>query len=261
MTLVVMGALLPFVWAALTAIKPFIDAFTYPPTWSFTPTLKPFSDLWSTTDFGAVYANTLIVAAAAVVVSIILGAPAAYALARYRGSLGAWLLITALVFRAIPRFAVVLPFYNIARTLGLYDTRQMLVVALVAVNQPFTLWLLRNFFVQLPRDLEEAAVVDGCTRFQAFYRVILPLAAPGLLTSAIFTFLVAYQEYAIPVALTQTHAVTLPVFVASFATTQDVSLYQLTAAASVSLALPIILIAFFGQKYLVSGLTGGAVKG
>ena len=201
------------------------------------------------------------VAAASVVVSVLIGAPAAYALARYKGSLGAWLLIVALLFRAIPRFAVVLPFYDGAQRLGIYDTKLVLIIALVAVNQPFTLWLLRNFFAQIPAELEEAAVVDGCTRLQAFRRVILPIAVPGLVTSAIFTFLVAYQEYAITVSLTQNDAVTLPVFVASFATSQDTGLFQLTAAASVSLALPIVVIAFFAQRYLVSGLTGGAVKG
>lgn len=253
--------LLPLGWAFLTAIKPFTVAFTSPPTWLFTPTLQPFAELWQGTEFAAIFLNTMIVAVASVVVSLTIAAPAAYGLARYARPVSVWLLVLALVFRALPRFAVVLPFYDMARALGLYDTRTMLVVALVAINQPFTLWMLRNFFAAIPSALEEAAMVDGCTRFQAFRRIILPSVTPGLLTAGIFTLLLAYQEYLVAVALTQSDAVTLPVFVASFATTENPALYQVIAACSIALAVPIVLIALFAQRYLVAGLTGGAVKG
>lgn len=253
--------LLPLGWAFFTAIKPFTAAFTSPPTWLFTPTFQPFVDLWQGTEFAAIFLNTMVVAVASVVVSLTIAAPAAYGLARYARPVSVWLLVLALVFRALPRFAVVLPFYDMARALGLYDTRTMLVVALVAINQPFTLWMLRNFFAAIPSALEDAAMVDGCTRFQAFRRVILPSVTPGLLTAGIFTLLLAYQEYLVAVALTQSEAVTLPVFVASFATTENAALYQVIAACSIALAVPIVLIALFAQRYLVAGLTGGAVKG
>ena len=257
----VLASLIPFLWAFLTAIKPYIDAFTSPPTWTFSPTFEAFSQLWYETEFVAVFVNTMIVAAATVVVSLTIAAPAAYGLARYAGSIGVWLLVLALVFRALPRFAVVLPFYDAARALGLYDTRTMLVVALVAINQPFTLWMLRNFFASIPEELEEAAMVDGCNRYQAFVRVILPTVTPGLMTAGIFTLLLAYQEYLVAVALTQSEAVTLPVFVASFGGGENADLYQVIAAMSIALAVPIMFIAFFAQRYLVAGLTGGAVKG
>lgn len=252
--------LLPFLWALLTAIKPFTVAFTYPPTWSFTPTTAAFEKLWKGTQFAFVLADTLLVAGIAMIVSLAIAAPAAYALSRYGGAVGAWLLIIALVFRALPRFAVVLPFYDIAQRLGLYDTKAMLVIALVAVNQPFTLWLLRNFFAQIPRELDEAAAVDGCGPFRAFLTVILPLSVPGLATAGIFTVLLVYQEYLIPLALTQTDAQTIAVFVASLGGRQNVASLQTLAAANVALAAPVFLLALFAQRYLVNGLTAGAVK-
>lgn len=252
--------LLPFLWAALTAIKPFAVAFTDPPTWSFTPTTRVFGQLWRGTTFAFVFLNTIVVAVVAMVVSLAVAAPAAYALSRYSGAIGGWLLILALVFRALPRFAVVLPFYDIAQRLGVYDTNAMLIVALVAVNQPFTLWLLRNFFAQIPRDLDEAALVDGCGPFRAFRTVILPLAGPGLATAGIFTLLLAYQEYLIPLALTQSDAQTIAVFVASLSSRQNAASLQVLAAANVALAVPVFLLALFAQRYLVRGLTTGAVK-
>lgn len=257
----ILVSLIPFLWAFLTAIKPYTAAFTSPPTWSFSPTFQAFSELWYETEFVAVFVNTMVVAAATVVVSLTIAAPAAYGLARYAGAIGVWLLVLALVFRALPRFAVVLPFYDAARALGLYDTRTMLVIALVAINQPFTLWMLRNFFASIPEELEEAAMVDGCNRYQAFVRIILPTVTPGLMTAGIFTLLLAYQEYLVAVALTQSDAVTLPVFVASFGGGENADLYQVIAAMSIALAVPIMLIAFFAQRYLVAGLTGGAIKG
>ncbi len=202
----------------------------------------------------------MVVAVLTTLVSLIIAAPAAYALARYKGAGGLWLLIAALAFRALPRMAVVLPFYYIARATGLYDTKLLLVAVLTAVNQPFTIWLLRNFFVNIPDELEESAMVDGCSRFQAFRRIILPLVGPGLVTAGVFTFLLAYQEYLIPVVLTQTDAVTLPVFIAQFST-ENIQDWPVIAAAGTSLALPVIVLVVIAQRFLVAGLTAGAVKG
>lgn len=260
LTLICALFLLPFAWALLTAIKPFRDAFTFPPTWNFTPTIDSFSALYYKTDFVAIFENTIVVAVLTMVVSLGIAAPAAYAMSRYSGRIGAWLLIIALVFRALPRFAVVLPFYNVAQSLGVYDTQGMLVVALVAVNQPFTLWLLRNFFAAIPTSLDEAAQIDGCGPVRAFFRVILPLATPGLATAGIFTLLLAYQEYLIPLALTQTNAQTISVFVASIGARQSVNSLQTLAASNVALAIPVLFLALFAQRYLVSGLTAGSVK-
>ncbi|WP_193317926.1 MULTISPECIES: carbohydrate ABC transporter permease [Streptomyces] len=261
MCLITLLMMTPFLWAGLTAVKPFVDAFRSPPVWTFTPQFDAFEQLWKGSTFAETLLNTAWVAALSVVVSLIVGAPAAYAFARYRGRIGPALLVLALIFRALPRFAVVLPFYQVSRSTGLYDTDIALVIAFVAVNMPFTLLLLTGFFRDLPEELDEAAMVDGCTRLQTFRRVILPVAGPGLVTAGLFAFLLAFQEYLIALTLTQNDAVTIPVFVAAQSGADDTSMYQVLAACSLALALPIILITIFARRYFVAGLTGGAVKG
>ncbi|MFT2690388.1 carbohydrate ABC transporter permease [Clavibacter zhangzhiyongii] len=258
---VVIVALSPFLWALLTAIKPFQDAFTNPPTWIFEPRLDAFVDLWRGTRFAEVLVNTFIVAGLTVVVALVVGAPAAYAFARYAGVVGPILLLLAVVLRTIPRFAVVLPFYEMSQALGIYDTKLALTAALVAVNMPFTLLLLVGFFRDIPTELDEAAMIDGCSRFGAFRRVIVPLMGPGLVTAGVFTLLVAFQEYLVALTLTQNQAVTIPVFIAAQKGADDISTYQTLAAASIALVIPVVLIAVFARKYLVAGLGGGAVKG
>nr|WP_240897892.1 carbohydrate ABC transporter permease [Kineococcus vitellinus] len=191
---------------------------------------------------------------------LVVGAPAAYAFARYAGVIGPVLLVLAVVLRTVPRFAVVLPLYEAARSVGLYDTRIALVAAFVAVNMPFTLLLLVGFFRDIPVELDEAAMVDGCSRLGAFRRVIVPVMGPGLVTAGVFTFLVAFQEYLIALTLTQNDAVTIPVFIAAQRGADETSTYQLLAAASIALVLPIALIAVAARRYLVAGLGAGGVK-
>ncbi|MEO6880281.1 MAG: carbohydrate ABC transporter permease [Mycobacteriaceae bacterium] len=260
MIIIAVIMLAPFIWAGLTAIKPFDKAFLNPPVWSFTPQFSSFTQLWENTQFASIMVNTAGVAVISVVVTLVVGAPAAYAFARYRGRIGPILLVLALVFRALPRFAVVLPFYQASRAVGLYDTRTVLVIAFVAINMPFTLLLLVGFFRAIPEELDEAAMVDGCTRLKAFWRVIVPLTGPGLVTAGLFSFLLAFQEYLIPLTLTQNNAVTIPLFVAAPSGADDVTTYQLLAACSLALAVPIVLITIFARKYFVEGLVGGAVK-
>lgn len=261
MIVVALLALTPFMWAGLTAIKPFADAFQNPPVWSFTPQFDSFVQLWQSTNFAQVLGNTAIVAVLSTIVSLVIGAPAAYAFARYTGRIGPMLLVLALIFRALPRFAVVLPFYQASRALGIYDTKLALVIAFVAVNMPFLLLLLTGFFRELPLELDESAMIDGCTRLQAFRKVIVPLSGPGLVAAGLFAFLLAFQEYLVALTLTQNNAVTIPVFVASQAGADDVTTFQLLAALSIALAVPILLITIFARKYFVAGLAGGAVKG
>jgi multiple sugar transport system permease protein len=254
-------SLTPFIWAMLTAVKPFREAFTNPPTWVFTPQFSSFVELWRGTEFAAVLVNTFIVAICSVIVALAFGAPAAYAFARYAGIIGPLLLVLAVVLRTIPRFAIILPFYEASKALGIYDTNFALVAALVAVNMPFTLILLVGFFRDIPVELDEAAMIDGCSRFGAFRRVIIPLMGPGLVTAGVFTLLLAFQEYVVALTLTQNDAVTIPVFIAAQKGADDVSTYQTLAAASVALVIPVILIVFFARRYLVAGIGGGAVKG
>ncbi|MFD0484524.1 carbohydrate ABC transporter permease [Kineococcus sp. GCM10028916] len=253
--------LLPFLWMALSVTKPTNVAFANPPVFSgYTPTLRAFADLWQTTYFADYLTNTLAVAVISTVIALVIGIPAAYALSRFPTYVSAFLLVLALVFRALPRFSVVLPMYDISRALGIYDTTFALAVALVAINQPFTIWLLRNFFAEIPRELDEAAMIDGCTRIGMLRRVMIPLMRPGILTAGIFVFLFAFQEYLTALVLTDSSSKTVPVFIAT-QLGQTLPMLQQAGAASLLLTLPVVVIAFVAQKYLVAGLSDGAVKG
>jgi multiple sugar transport system permease protein len=217
-------------------------------------------DLWQTTNFYLYLGNTLIVAVISTLVALAIGLPCAYALSRYGGIASLVLLVLALVFRALPRFAVVLPMYEISKSIGIYDTTYALAAALIAINQPFTIWLLRNFFAEIPKELDEAAMVDGCTRYGVLNKIMIPLMGPGILTAGIFVFLFAFQEYLTAAVLTDVSAKTVPVFIAT-QIGQNLPLLQQASAATVLLTLPVVGIAFVAQKYLVTGLASGAVKG
>jgi multiple sugar transport system permease protein len=253
-------SLAPFIWTAMSVTKPTNVAFSNPPVFTYTPTLQAFLDLWQTTYFYQYLVNTLIVAVITTILGLLIGLPAAYALSRMPGYVSAVLLILALIFRALPRFAVVLPMYDISRSLGIYDTTYALAIALVAINQPFSIWLLRNFFAEIPRSLDEAAMIDGCTRISMLRKVMIPLMGPGILTAGIFVFLFAFQEYLTAAILTDTASKTVPVFITT-QLGQTLPMLQQAGAAAILLTLPVIGIAFIAQKYLVAGLASGAVKG
>jgi len=250
----------PFIWTIMSVTKPTNGAFVDPPVFLYQPTLTAFVDLWQTTEFYRYLGNTIVVAVISTIVALAIGLPAAYALSRVPGWISAVLLVLALVFRALPRFAVVLPMYEITKSLGIYDTTYALALALIAINQPFSIWLLRNFFAEIPPTLDEAAMIDGCSRFQVLRRVMIPLMGPGILTAGIFVFLFAFQEYLTALILTDVNAKTVPVFIAT-QLGQTLPMLQQAGAAAVLLTIPVIGIAFIAQKYLVAGLNAGAVKG
>jgi multiple sugar transport system permease protein len=250
----------PFFWTLLTSLKQPVDAFALPPVWVFEPTFAHYAELWLDRGFGTYFVNTAIVTAGTVVISISIGAVAGYALARYRGAIGFWLLILALVFRALPRMAVLLPFYQISRALGLFDTHALLIMVLVSINQPFTIWMMRSFFMTIPAEIEEAAMVDGCSRLGAFLRAIVPVMWPGVITTSLFTFLLAYNEFLMPLILTATKAQTLPVAISQFGA-EDIRFWSLSAAGAISITLPIVVLILLFQGRIVSGLVQGAVKG
>lgn len=206
------------------------------------------------------FINTLIVTVGTVTVSITIGSLAGYGLARYTGLASVVVLVAALGFRALPRLAFVLPYYWIGAWLNLLDSHLLVILTLVAVNQPFTIWMLRSFFMEIPSELEEAAMVDGCNRLTAFTRVIMPIMWPGVISTALFSLLLAYNEFLLVRLLTQTNW-TLPVAISRFTGGEDPRHLTLAAASAVSATIPIMLVILFFQKNLVKGLTAGAVKG
>lgn len=222
--------------------------------------LRTIPTIVDTAEFYDYFINTLIVTVGTVSISLTVGCLAGYALARYTGIDGVAILIAALGFRALPRLSFILPYFWLGRATGLHDTHLLVIITLVAVNQPFTIWMLRSFFMDIPKEIEEAAMVDGASRFGAFYKVIVPIMWPGIVSTGLFSLLLAYNEFLLVRVLTQSNW-TLPVAIAQFTGGEDPGHITLAAAAAVSATIPIVFVILFFQKQLVKGLAAGAVKG
>ena len=226
----------------------------------FVALLSVIPQVVDTAKFYDYFINTLIVTVGTVVVSISIGCLSGYALARYAGLAGVVILVAALGFRALPRLAFVLPYYWLGSVTNLLDTHVLVILTLVAVNQPFTIWMLRSFFMDIPKELEESAMVDGAGRLTAFLKIIIPIMWPGIISTALFSLLLAYNEFLLVRLLTQTNW-TLPVAISRFTGGEDPRHLTLAAASAVSATIPIVLVILFFQKNLVKGLAAGAVKG
>lgn len=217
---------------------------------------------WITNEFWRAGLNTLIVVVSVVFISLTFGTLGGYALARSGYRYVFWILIVALVFRAMPHVTLVsgylLPFYQ----WNLWGHLPTAIIVLVAINQPFTLWMLTSFFQNIPKDLDESAMVDGCSRFQAFRLVIIPVMWPGVITTGLFSFLLAYNDFAVTAMLLDQQNQTMIPKIASFlGTTQTKGNVMFAVSAVVSATAPLFLLVMFFQRQIVSGLTAGAVKG
>jgi multiple sugar transport system permease protein len=252
--------LVPLIWAVLTSFKHPADAFTIPPTLIFEPTLKYHLEVWRENEFVRYLINSLIVSAGTVFISVPIGSLAAYALSRIPRRNAGPILNILFTIRMFPHMLLAIPFFVMGTFLGMIDSYPLLILALVAINQPFTIWLMYGFFIDIPRDLDEAAAIDGCNAWQAFRIVILPLARPGMTVAALFSLLLSYNEFLFALVLTGTQTKTLPVAIAAFGG-EDISSWSLSAAGAIGIMLPIVIIMVLLQRHLVRGLTAGAVKG
>lgn len=217
---------------------------------------------WVEQEFWRATLNTTIVVVSTVVISLTLGTLGGYALARSGFRYAFWILMAALVFRAMPHITLVsgylLPFFQ----WNLWGHLPTTIIVLVAINQPFTLWMLHSFFLNIPKDMDESAMVDGCTRFQAFRHVIIPVMWPGVITTGLFSFLLAYNDFAVTAMLLSQENQTMVPKIASFlGTTQVEGNVMFAVAAVVSATAPLFVLVMFFQRQIVSGLTAGAVKG
>ena len=254
-------AVLPIAWAALISFRPYVDAFAVPIKWWAPLTLENYQRLWIEREFYRNFSNTVVVTLCTVTLSLSVGCLAGYALSRYRGATGFALLMAALVFRALPHSSLLPSFLALFDALGLRNTTISLVLVLVAINQPFTIWMLRAFFVSIPSELDEAAMVDGCTRFQAFVRVIVPVMWPGIVTTGLFSFLLAYNDFLLSSALTNAEHMTMPAAIANAIHAESDALLMQGVAGAVSISIPLIVLVAIFQRQIVSGLTQGAIKG
>ncbi len=252
--------LTPIIWAFLISIKQPVDAFAIPPKLIFAPTAEFHRAVWVEKSFGKFLLNSVIIAVSTVILSVGSGTMAAYALSRMRSKAAQALLYGLAAMRMFPQILLAIPFFVLARFWGLIDSYVSIVLALVAVNQPFTIWLMRSFFLDVPTELDESAAIDGCTSWQSFSRVALPLVAPGLWVTMLFSLLLSYNEFLFAMVLTGPHTKTLPVAIAEYGA-EDISYWSLSAAAAIGIMLPIVVFMVLLQRHLVRGLSMGAVKG
>jgi multiple sugar transport system permease protein len=223
---------------------------------------KGYEGAWIQEEFWRSSVNTLIMTFSVVAISLTLGTLGGYALSRSGYRYAFWILIVALIFRAMPHITLVsgylLPFFQ----LNLYGHLGTTIVVMVAINQPFTLWMLHSFFQNIPKDLDESAMVDGCTRFQAFRYVIIPVMWPGVITTGLFSFLLAYNDFALTgLLLSQENQTMVPKIASFLGSAQEEGNVMYAVSAVVSATAPLFILVMFFQRQIVSGLTAGAVKG
>ena len=270
----VITAAFPFLWTLWGSFKVEADFFSYADWMNALTGTKTtlqtgaaftgngYEGAWVEQKFWKAVINTAIVTVSVVVISLTIGTLGGYALARSGFRYTFWILIAALVFRAMPHVTLVsgylLPFFQ----MNIWGYLPTTIIVLVAINQPFTLWMLHSFFLSIPKDLDESAMVDGCTRFQAFRLVIIPVMWPGVVTTGLFSFLLAYNDFTVTsMLLTQENQTMVPKIASFLGTVQAENKVMYAVAAVVSAMGPLFVLVLFFQRQIVSGLTAGAVKG
>jgi multiple sugar transport system permease protein len=263
--------LFPFYWLFTTSFKQPLHVSRgprYAPYLDYTPTGEHWQYLFNEQldNFVRHFRNSLIAATGSTILSVIIGAMGGYGLARYsyywRGlgwrndNIAFWVVSQ----RFLPPALFVVPFLLLYSRLNLVDTHLGLIIAYTMFNIPFAVWIMRDFFMSLPSDLEESALVDGATPWQAFIRIVLPLSTPGLVSVAIFSFVFSWNEFLYALMLTNFDAITLPVLIAGQNNTRGIQWWFISAL-TLAAVTPVILIGLFLERYITKGLTAGAVKG
>lgn len=254
--------LFPFAVMFVTAVRPRDELFVYPPTWTFSEfRWENFADMWVKTNFGGALLNSLYVSVTATLIALILSVPAAYAMSRYRfagkGAYRTFLLMTQMMSPIV----LVLGLFRLVSAMGLVDSLNSLVITYAAFNMAFTIWMLQSYFNSIPRDLEEAAWMDGASHFTSLVKVFLPLAVPAMVVTAIFTFINSWNEFVLALTmLRSSEQFTLPVQIFS----QVAGRYQVewhhVMAGTVLATVPVAIVFSWLQRYLIRGMALGAVK-
>jgi multiple sugar transport system permease protein len=263
--LVLLVMLAPVIWLLISSFQDDLELSTGAYD-LFHPTFRAFTGMWDTIDFERFFLNSLIICTCAAVLATMFASSAGYALARFRFKGSRSLSLTVIGTQLIPGSMFLLPLFMgfiwLKQNLGvpLYDTHAGMILVYTAFFTPVAIFFMRSFFLAIPRDLEEAAMVDGCTPFRAFVKIVLPNAAPGLVATFVYAFLFAWDELLFVANLTQDTAETIPIGIRTFIGNYQQRTAQLMAAGVVS-TLPVLIAFFLTQRWLVRGLTAGAVKG
>ena len=258
---------LPGIWIMLTSLRPPVEIMAKPPVWIPRElSLDAYVAMFSGVGKGGIpvleyFRNSLIISITSTVIAIAIGMAGGYAFARFRLRGKSGMFLGLMLTRTVPGIALSLPLFFVYAKLGIIDTHFGMILAYVALNIPFTIWLIDGFFRQVPKDLAEAAQIDGCTRWQAFWQVEFPLAGPGIASAAIFAFLTSWNEFALASQLTRSvNSKTLPVGLLDYTAEFTID-WRGMCALTVVMIIPALTLTFIVQKHLVSGLTSGAVKG
>jgi multiple sugar transport system permease protein len=253
--------LLPFLWTVSTSFKSLTEVSNYPPEWfSRDMSMRPYIDMFFYMPFATYTLNSLIVATASTVIALIAGSLAAFAFSRFQFPGKRLFLLVFLLSQMLPGASVIIPLFQLLNVMGLYDTHAGLILVHTAVLLPFVIWLLYGFFQAIPREVEDAALIDGCSRMMALRRVILPLALPGIGATALFAFLGSWNEFFFALILTSSDATkTIPVGIGLFVG-EYLDIWNQMAASAVLFSVPPLLIFALMRKTFVKGLMTGGVK-
>jgi ABC-type glycerol-3-phosphate transport system permease component len=252
----------PIFWAIGISLKSGSELFAWPPIYiPKEPTLEHYRNALQRSEVIPAIRNSLIVTGTSTPFAVMLSAAGAYAVSRFSFRGKEVLKYTVLSIRMIPGMLIAIPMFLMVRWLGMQDRLSTLIIAYIAFSIPFNIWMLAGFFEEIPREIEESAVIDGCNAWQVFTRVVLPLSAPALVAATIFSMILAWNEFQFAVILTFTPASkTLPVIIAGFYTDRGILFGQMAATGTIAI-LPLLAFGIWVQRYLVAGLTAGAVKG
>lgn len=252
--------LFPIFWIALLSIKNEVQAFADPPLFIFQPTFENYYNLFAEESFGGYLLNSIIVAVSSSVVCLLIGVPMAYASARRKTKATQRILAWVLVSRMAPAMTYVIPYFVVFSYLKLIDTHFGLILTYSTLNLPLVIWLMRSFFLDTPMEIYDAASMDGASAFQTFFRIALPMATPGITSTGIIAFVVAWNEFIFALVLTRRHAVTAQIGIGNLQKYEGTEWGQM-AAGAIILILPAIIISVFISKFFVQGLTSGSTKG
>ncbi|QQO10170.1 carbohydrate ABC transporter permease [Breznakiella homolactica] len=254
--------LFPLIWTILLSFKTQVDALSYPPKFFSKLTAQNYYEVWNNSNFLQYCLNSIIIAVSATVIGLLLGTPAAYILSRrqYSPKGSKFLLFGVLSTRVVPQITFMIPFFIFFRRLRLIDTHISIIIMHLTIILGFGIWMMRSYFQDIPFELEESALIDGCSYFGAFRRIVLPLAGPGLATTAIFSFNYSWNEFLYALILTGIKTKTVPLGVYNWVSYEEINWGGLTATAVLALV-PILIFYSIVQKGLVRGMTMGAVKG
>ncbi|MCZ4315527.1 carbohydrate ABC transporter permease [Comamonadaceae bacterium G21597-S1] len=249
----------PVYWLFMTAFKTPSEIFSSPPTWiPSSLTWDNFAGMTEGDDLRSII-NSLVIATVSTVVAMVLGSIAAYSLARHRVG-GDGLSIWIMSLRMVPPMAMAFPLFLMFATVGLIDTYPGLIVLYVAVNLPYVIWVMRGFIEDIAPELEQSALIDGCTRWQALIHVVFPMARAGMMATAVFAFVYAFNEFAFAVVMTRSEVITFPVQITHHFSPMS-AFWARIGAMSILGCLPVFVMVVAMNRYLVRGLSGGALKG